>query len=269
MRLLLFTALSGCLLGCVTHRGQITPTPPPTTGVHRVEDIAVGYAEVAYVFGMGGFGRHALFAEAQHGLIRNYPLQPHQHLENLTFSIRTFVFFPYVRQQILATADVVTREGPTGEVHYTDTYLRRIGAVTQQAAPDERAEVLLYDARRPSQVTSALVAHRDGHEAVVFAYMPRTKVFQVRSSGGLYGTRTFTGAFSRLKRVQEGDLFFRRGVPSEYQRKEVAVGDSVRWQGQSELIGEVMAMGRFEAIIRVKGQPYQSYRKVRYEAFGR
>ena len=98
------------LTSCATHRGNVISTTNATNQNHTYVDLAVGYSEATYIFGIGGLSKDMLFAEAYRNMRMAYPLEPNQTLENLVVNSKRTWVGPFLKHEVITLADVVEWE---------------------------------------------------------------------------------------------------------------------------------------------------------------
>ena len=76
MKNLALIIILGTMSSCVYHSGLITSTPVSSIDKNcEYVDIAVGYSNVSYFFGIGGFNKDAFLNEAKRNLYFSYPIK--------------------------------------------------------------------------------------------------------------------------------------------------------------------------------------------------
>jgi len=99
------------MTSCVYHSGLITSTPVSNVDKNcEYVDIAVGYSNVSYFFGIGGFNKDAFLNEAKRNLYFSYPIKNGQSFDNMTLDLKTTCFWPYRKVEAIIIADVIERD---------------------------------------------------------------------------------------------------------------------------------------------------------------
>lgn len=122
MRVTLLLFLLFILSNCAVYDGAYTNSSVYTKGedVHY-KDIALGYAKATYFFRIGGLGRNMLVSEAKRNMQTSYKLGNGESFENVSYDIRWFYFLPFIKTEVIVTADVVQRD-TTNLVTYSNKY---------------------------------------------------------------------------------------------------------------------------------------------------
>lgn len=107
---------------CVYHSGLITSPVSHNDKDCEYVDIAVGYSQVSYFLGIGGFNKDAFLNEAKRNLYFSYPIKNGQSFENLTLDLKTTLIWPYRKVEAIVIADIVERD-TTVKIKYAQNYL--------------------------------------------------------------------------------------------------------------------------------------------------
>lgn len=221
---------------CAYHGGMITSTPNFQNG-KKVEyvDIATGYSKVSYFLGMGGMGKEALINQAKRNIYATYPLKPGQSFENMTINEKTTIFFPFVKKEILAVADVAQRD-TMFSVTYSTNYL----SMTTNPSDNlsffkENEAVVIYD----RELNTALQGR------IIRCNNTNAKVFVIFNSGACKNkTYGLTNVFKKEQPKSFGD--------------DIMVGDSVMYTKITE-VGKLTQEGKVIGINSTKALIVSGY----------
>ncbi len=163
----------------VLHRGMVTGVPSPPAEPQEVVDVAFGFSQTIYLFGIGGWGHDAMVASARRNLHEHYVLGPGQHLQNLTYDVNFFVVGPYIRRRVILSAEVVQRDSAAPTTTYSEAYRRKTKSVQSYRYDSTAvgpAEVLIFQFEGQQDRTAQVVEANKRNVRVCFYENGRPRV---------------------------------------------------------------------------------------------
>lgn len=118
------------MTACVSHKGSVDLSfNRGRVGAVKYVDIAYGYSRTTFFAGFGGMKPVLLYQGAKQNLIEANPLAPGEYFDNITTDERTVYIGPFVKREVIITADVGQRSNEP-VVELTSEYKQRTGMKT-------------------------------------------------------------------------------------------------------------------------------------------
>jgi|GEM_PF-1833260 len=104
--ILLFISLSSCT---AFYHGTLSESSS-TEEDYSIVNFARGYAKISRFWGIGGFNRDALIADAKKNLLKTHPLKKGQRFANFILDIKNAFYFPGIHTTtVVVTAEIITK----------------------------------------------------------------------------------------------------------------------------------------------------------------
>jgi hypothetical protein len=217
---------------CAIHSAKTPPQILQAPKGSEYVDIAVGYSKATYFLDIGGMGKVTLINDAKRRLF-SFPLSAGQTFDNLTLDTKTTFIGPYIKRQVILTADVVQKD-TFSEFTFSDYYKDLTGtkSVISREYLSVNEKIIYIDNSRPYY---GRVLNLEGERPVIY---------YIDGSGALkIGKRSWNNIF--------------KIVNTEIIQKEVgfSLGDKVSarvWNQngeKNEITGKIIGLNWFYALI--------------------
>ena len=186
---------------CATHLGMIS------SGVSdrniQYEDMAVGVAQTAHVFGIGGLSKDALVLQAKQNMMKSRPLKKDEMYMNFTVDFKQSYWFVYIQTKVTVSADVVKKTGTEDVSPFSPNYLNSLGTTNTANKLFEVGDSVIFDKTLRGTVVAVKksgrirVSYKTSRGNFKVANMPANSVFSPNKkykgyrAGDMYAT-TFT-----------------------------------------------------------------------------